>query len=112
MSPVIAALLTCNNQDLDMKWELVYTREEVAIIRIVLFDDEDRKLLEVSTIMENIVYVTEYNCIGQFILLLRQLTEQTHGNDATELDCSTMGRFVQKEAREFWANRTFSGWTT
>lgn len=57
--------------------------------------------------MENIVYTVDFDCIKQSILLLRQLTEQTHGKDATALDYSAMSRFVQSEATQFWASRTF-----
>lgn len=43
----------------------------------------------------------------EIIVLLRQLTEQTHGKNAVKLDHTVLSKFVQKDVNQFWANRTF-----
>ncbi|RDI81877.1 hypothetical protein Vi05172_g8235 [Venturia inaequalis] len=93
----------------ETQWIPARTKEEVAIVRTILYDGTKTKVenfLKVANIMGDIVCVAGYDCIKQIILLLRQLTEQTHGKNATELDHSAMSRFVKEEGRQFWANRT------
>lgn len=101
--PFTAALLS---SWLDVDSEL---RDEVKLMRAVLYEDTETEVenfLGEANIMEDIVYISCFTAVKQFILLLRMLTEDTHGKNAKKLNEASMRKLEEQGVRQLWANRT------